>query len=148
MLWFLAILILFDIVILFLLIPVISRRNRQTVRMTNLEKKIELLIQELEKKLKELEITKEQIIYEKDKAINEIKTLSFEVEKKIKLVYELLKKNERERKNKLELVKQLLKKGKKAEEIASELKIPLSEVKFIKELMEKQRGIIEKSSDV
>ncbi|GEM_PF-3778558 len=148
MLYFLIFLILFDVAILFLLIPLISKKNAKSLRMTNLERKIELLIMELEKKLKELEVTKEQIIYERDKAIKEIKALSFEVEKKIKMAHELIRKNESERKGRVELVKQLLRKGKKEEEIATELQIPLSEVKFIKELMEKQHEVIEKTEDV
>ncbi len=146
--WILSVLILLNFIILFLLIPLISKKNSQLINIMKLERKIELLVDELDKKLKELEITKEQVIYEKDKAIEEIKNLSFEIERKIKMAYDLLRKNETERKSKLELAKQLIKKGKKAEEISSELQIPLSEVKFIKELLEKQLDIVEKANNV
>ncbi len=148
MIWILAFLVAFDFIILMLIIPILSKRNATINKMARLERNIEILKDQLEKKLKEMEIIKDQLVFEKEKVLNEIKNLSLDVERKLKMASDLIKRSETERKNKLEIAKQLIKQGKKLEEISSELNIPLSEVKFIKNLTEKQMGFVENKENI
>lgn len=76
--------------------------------------------------------------YEKEKAVEKLKRLELELEKKLRIIGDAVKKKEEERKKKRELVRLLLEKGKSPLEVSKELDIPLSEVKLIAELSEKR----------
>ena len=134
---FIVLQVLFDIVVVFLLFFLASRRRlekKDLERVLAVEERIKTLIED---KAKEIGALQDAVVYEKDRAIKELKKLELEVERKMKLLSDAVSRKEEEKKKKRELVKHLLSKGKSPAEVAKELDMPLSEVKFIAELMGK-----------
>ncbi len=137
---FLTLQILFDVVVVVLLFFLLSRRRvekEDLERVLSAEERLKVLIED---KAKELSAAADLVVYERDKAIKELKKLEFEVEKKLRMLSESIGRKESEKKQKRELAKHLLSKGKSPADVASELNIPISEVKLIAELMGRQAG--------
>ncbi len=134
---FLIFQVVFDVVVIILLAVLISRRRleREDIdRILAVEERIKVL---LEDKTREISAFHDMVAYERDKAIEELKKKELEIEKKLALLSDAVGRKEEEKRKKRDMVKHLLKKGKTPAEIASELDIPISEVKLIAELLQK-----------
>ena len=134
---FLIFQVLFDVVVIILLAILISRRRLEKEdidRVLAVEERIRVL---LEDKAKEISAFHDMVAYERDRAIEELKKKELEIEKKLALLSDAVGRKEEEKRKKRDMVKHLLKKGKTPAEIASELDIPISEVKLIAELLQK-----------
>ncbi len=131
--------IVFDAVVIILLFLLVSRRRveREDIeRVLGAEERLKVLVED---KVREMEGACEMVAYEKERAIKEIEKKSLEIEKKLKMITDTLFRKEKEKKQKRELVRHMLSMGKSPAEVASELGIPVSEVKLIAELLSKDR---------
>lgn len=134
-----------DVLVIITLTAIILRKNSNTQKsFLDVETILEAIKEEVRSTLKRAEARAEAIEIELEKLASKMKELAELVEKK-KEEIETKKtasivntKDELTKQKKRELAKLMLRQNKSCEEVAKELELPLSEIKLIKSILEKE----------